>query len=186
MRFILLSLTLLVGACTPQIQTTHWTEQVTQAQQEPVIVSRSVSRNGWWFPGAQQLGVRPQAFEYAPKRVLWRSETGVQAEPVAFDILGGFPVLVVFYGKGAFCDANPGTTFAIRTYYWDNEGNRVELSEQDAPLDLMTKNLLEGYWDTNAPSDGAHLTLSSKNERGGFQGDVPLLDWLSMPGRYCE
>lgn len=185
MRFILLSLTLLVGACSPQIQTTRWTEQVAQAQQEPAVVSRSISRNGWWFPGAQQFGVRPQTFEYAPKRVLWRSEPGTQAEPVAFDILGGFPVLVVFYGKGAFCEANPGATFAIKTYYWDDEGNRVELNEQDAPLNMMTKNLLESYWDVNAPSDGEYLTLQDKKKED-VQAEVSLLTWLSVPGRYCE
>lgn len=175
-----------LSACSPQIETVQWDEEVLQTQQEPVVVHRSAAKEGWSFPGAQRSGVQGYSFDYFPARLHWSSEGKDAAEPIAFDILGGIPVLVVYYGKGFVCQSLPEEAFSIRTFYANEQSQWIELSQEEAPLNLMTKNLLESYWGSELPKNNEHISIIEKRKRDGVSEETPLLEWLSMPGRSCK
>jgi hypothetical protein len=186
LRILTTLLLIVLSGCTFIYDIAQWSEEALQPDGQILQVTRQAKRWGWGVPGMKpgevigyQLSVEGTDFQ-------WWSEKGNINEPVSFEIIDGYPVLVLFDEGGKHCGGKSLDDYAVQILVLTNRG-WIEISQAEAPLDRMHKNLFDSYWQRMGLRKRLpFMSLEYKKMTEKNTDYIPLTEWFSMPGRTCK
>ena len=135
-----LALMLMLSGCIGSYEI-RWKEQVWLHDGRFILIDRYATRSRSGFPNSRRGYVLAQEIHYKPAGFLWKSANPNEV-PIAFDIIGGSAYLVVNAPKSRelFCVDKPKGSYIAVFYRWTN-GERQEISQQQASVDLLANNV---------------------------------------------
>lgn len=180
-----LLLAVLAAGCTVTTETSEWSEEVAQSDGSVLRLLRKTTRSAWGGLRVKKGTVLGFSLRYAPWGLTWESEPGSPSEPVAFEIIEGQPILVVFDEGGRHCGSKHPQAFAAQ-FLLGTPSGWIEFEPEPDLLQALHKNLYESYWSPPESNvESGHMTLALKKFRERGTDYMPLVEWFAVPGRSC-
>jgi hypothetical protein len=153
----MLALCLAVGtftlpACSRGIDTVEWREEVKLSDGSVIMVWRKARAKSSGFPDAQRGAYIDAELRYDPEDIYWKGVFGVYREPMSFDRVDGSFYLVRYAQSIQACSTKKPEEYAIQILKWE-KGRWLEVSQSEAPLDRIRKNLEIDPWGHNPKDD---------------------------------
>ena len=149
----------------------RWKEEARLHDDRIVLIDRySISaRSG--FPNSGIGNVLYQEIHYAPAGFSW--STPATEQPLSFDVMEGdvYFVTIPVEGLAQFCLGKPKGTYQANFYRW-KKGQMERLSQQQAPLDRLHKNI-SGVSQGPHSENIAYLSVGDVNKANGTLSYAP-------------
>lgn len=160
----------------------EWTEEVSLHDGQMITVWRRARACVSGFPNAQRGRDIDFELRYEALGVRWTGSAG--RIPIAFDIVGGVPYLVLDMGDRESCQSKPPSNYlahflAFREKQWH------EVPQSEVPVANLLLNLHTEYWGHTARDDAKGLVSWESKYTLGKKGES-LKDYYERVKHVCS